>query len=165
MELEFRNIDFCGGRKTGEAGENTSKQERINNKVSGGSLPAGLESASHWWETSVLTAAPPICFPMPYLPGFPRCRKSVVFFPRIVEPILPLLRIMLDHEFSRSTFLLDIMDFQMPWLITSTKTYLIATANTISRVFWKQCFLFFYKFNLIVFYHPKCFSDFLGSGL
>jgi hypothetical protein len=28
IELEFRNIDFCGGRKTGEPGEKPLKQER-----------------------------------------------------------------------------------------------------------------------------------------
>jgi hypothetical protein len=35
IELEFRNVDFCGGRKTGEPGENPLKQgsKRINNKL------------------------------------------------------------------------------------------------------------------------------------
>jgi hypothetical protein len=28
MELEFRNVDFSGGRKTGEPGEKPSKQGR-----------------------------------------------------------------------------------------------------------------------------------------
>jgi hypothetical protein len=28
IELEFRNIDFCGGRKTGEPGEKHPKQGR-----------------------------------------------------------------------------------------------------------------------------------------
>jgi hypothetical protein len=28
IELEFRNVDFCGGRKTGEPGENPLKQGR-----------------------------------------------------------------------------------------------------------------------------------------
>jgi hypothetical protein len=28
IELEFRNVDFCGGRKTGEPGEKPSKQGR-----------------------------------------------------------------------------------------------------------------------------------------
>jgi hypothetical protein len=28
IELEFRNVDFCGGRKTGEHGEKPSKQGR-----------------------------------------------------------------------------------------------------------------------------------------
>jgi len=26
IELEFRNVDFCGGRKTGEPGEKSSEQ-------------------------------------------------------------------------------------------------------------------------------------------
>jgi len=26
IELEFRNVDFCGGRKTGEPGEKPSQQ-------------------------------------------------------------------------------------------------------------------------------------------
>jgi len=28
IELEFRNVDFCGGRKTGEPGEKSSEQGR-----------------------------------------------------------------------------------------------------------------------------------------
>jgi hypothetical protein len=28
IEWEFRNVDFCGGRKTGEPGEKPSKQGR-----------------------------------------------------------------------------------------------------------------------------------------
>jgi hypothetical protein len=28
IKLEFRNVDFCGGRKTGEPGEKPSKQGR-----------------------------------------------------------------------------------------------------------------------------------------
>jgi hypothetical protein len=28
IELEFRNVDFCGGRKTGEPREKPSKQGR-----------------------------------------------------------------------------------------------------------------------------------------
>jgi hypothetical protein len=28
IELEFRNVDFCGGRKTGEPGEKPSEQGR-----------------------------------------------------------------------------------------------------------------------------------------
>jgi hypothetical protein len=28
IELEFRNVDFCGGRKTGEPEEKPSKQGR-----------------------------------------------------------------------------------------------------------------------------------------
>jgi len=28
IELEFRNVDFCGGRKPGEPGEKPSKQGR-----------------------------------------------------------------------------------------------------------------------------------------
>jgi hypothetical protein len=33
--LEFRNVDFCGGRKTGElgAGKTLEARERINNKL------------------------------------------------------------------------------------------------------------------------------------
>jgi hypothetical protein len=34
IKLEFRNVDFCGGRKTGEPGEKTLEaKERINNKL------------------------------------------------------------------------------------------------------------------------------------
>ena len=33
IELEFRSVDFCGGRKTGEPREKPSEQERTNYKL------------------------------------------------------------------------------------------------------------------------------------
>jgi len=34
IKLEFRNVDFCGGRKTGEPGEKPSEQGREQTKNS-----------------------------------------------------------------------------------------------------------------------------------
>ena len=60
IELEFRNVDFCGGRKTGEPGEKPSEQgENPNNKLNPHRTPGpGFETGPHWWEASALTTAP-----------------------------------------------------------------------------------------------------------
>ncbi len=56
VELEFGNVGFSGGRKTGEPGEKPSEQGR---KPTTNSTHmwhrAGIESRSHWWEASALT--------------------------------------------------------------------------------------------------------------
>jgi hypothetical protein len=43
--LEFRNVDFCGGRKTGEPGRKPLEaRERINNKLNSHMMPRlGIE--------------------------------------------------------------------------------------------------------------------------
>ena len=33
IELEFRNVDFCGGRNSGKPEEKSSKQTETNNKL------------------------------------------------------------------------------------------------------------------------------------
>ena len=44
IELEFGNVGFCEGRKTGEPGEKPSEQ--------------GREPGPHWWEASAFTTVP-----------------------------------------------------------------------------------------------------------
>jgi hypothetical protein len=46
IKLEFRNVEFCGGRKTREPGEKHRREarERINNKLNSHMMP--LESKS-----------------------------------------------------------------------------------------------------------------------
>jgi hypothetical protein len=57
IELEFRNVDFCGGSKTLEA------RERINNKLHSHMTPIqGIEPESQWWEAGALPLRHP-CFP------------------------------------------------------------------------------------------------------
>ena len=60
VELEFGNVDFCGGRKTGEPGEKPSEQRREpTTKLSPHMTPRpGIEPGPHWWEMSTLTTAP-----------------------------------------------------------------------------------------------------------
>jgi hypothetical protein len=51
IELEFRNVDFYGGRKTREPGEKTSKQgpDKINNKLNSHEVPEQrIEPTTHW---------------------------------------------------------------------------------------------------------------------
>ena len=57
-ELEFRNVDFCGGRKTGEPGEKPSEQGRVTNNK----LNLGFETGPHWWEASAIITAPSLLF-------------------------------------------------------------------------------------------------------
>ena len=60
VELEFRSVGFCGGRKTGVPGEKPSEQEtRTNNKLNPHMTPSsGIEPGPHWWEASALTTEP-----------------------------------------------------------------------------------------------------------
>ncbi len=65
IELEFRSVDLCGGRKTGEAGEKPSEQGREPTTNSTHIWHrAGIEPGPHWCEASALTTAPshPCCF-------------------------------------------------------------------------------------------------------
>jgi hypothetical protein len=65
IELEFRNVDFCGGRKTGEPGEKPSWQVRepTNNSThmkypSRGSNPRPIGTTAVRGER--ITATPPM---------------------------------------------------------------------------------------------------------
>ena len=57
---QFRNVGFCGGRKTGVPGEKPlGARTRTNNKLSPHMTPSpGIEPRPHWWEASALTTAP-----------------------------------------------------------------------------------------------------------
>ena len=61
VELEFSNVGFCGGRKTGEPGEKPLEQGRepTTNKLNPHMTPSPqIEPGPHWWEASALTTAP-----------------------------------------------------------------------------------------------------------
>jgi len=65
IKLEFRNVDFCGGRKTGEPRKNLRARTRTNNKLNPLMTPGpGFEPGPHWWEVSALPTA------LPLLPTF-----------------------------------------------------------------------------------------------
>ena len=60
IELEFRNVGFCGEGKTGVPGEKPlGARTRTNNKLNPHMTPRpGIEPGPHWWEASALTTAP-----------------------------------------------------------------------------------------------------------
>ena len=61
MELEFKSVDFCRGRKTGEPGEKPAlgARTRTNNKLNPHMASGpGIEPGPHWWEANALTTAP-----------------------------------------------------------------------------------------------------------
>ena len=51
QKLEFKSVDFCGGKKTGEPGEKTlGARMRTNNKLTPHmTLGPGIEPGPHWW--------------------------------------------------------------------------------------------------------------------
>ena len=72
VELEFENVGFCGGRKTGVPGEKPSEAgTRTNNKLNPHVTPSpGIESGPHWWEAAWEANAQPRrhpCIPRPFL--------------------------------------------------------------------------------------------------
>ncbi len=60
IELEFRSVGFCGGKKTEETRRKTlGARTRTNNKLSPHMTPSPrIEPGPHWWEASALTTAP-----------------------------------------------------------------------------------------------------------
>ena len=60
IELEFRNVGFCGEAKTGVPGEKPlGAEKRTNNKLNPHMTSSpGIEPWSHWWKASALTTAP-----------------------------------------------------------------------------------------------------------
>ena len=60
IELEFRNVGFCGEGKTGVPGEKPlGAEKRTNNKLNPHMTSSpGIEPGSHWWKASALTTPP-----------------------------------------------------------------------------------------------------------
>ena len=59
IELKFRNVDFCGGRKTWEPGEKPSDQEENQQQTQPTyDTGSGIKPRPHWWEASAITTAP-----------------------------------------------------------------------------------------------------------
>ena len=51
IELEFRGVVFCGGRKTREPGENPQSKKRTNNKLNPHETGnTGIEPRSQRWD-------------------------------------------------------------------------------------------------------------------
>ena len=84
IELEFRNVGFCGEGKTGVPGEKPlGAEKRTNNKLNPHMTSSpGIEPGSHWWKASALTTPPSLlphpCSPIPAPPNvFPTILSTV----------------------------------------------------------------------------------------
>ena len=60
IELEFRNVGFCGEGKTGVPGEKPLRAEKRTNKKLNPHMTSspGIKPGPHWWKGSALTTAP-----------------------------------------------------------------------------------------------------------
>ena len=57
--MEFGIVGFCGGRKTGQPGEEPSEQGREPTTNLTHMTPGPIiQRGPHWWEASALTTAP-----------------------------------------------------------------------------------------------------------
>ena len=58
IELEFRNVGFCGEKKTGVPGEKPlGAEKRTNNKLNPHMTSSpGIDPRPHWWKASALTS-------------------------------------------------------------------------------------------------------------
>ena len=65
IELEFRNVGFCGEGKTGVPGEKPlGAEKRTNNKLNPHMTSSpGIEPGPHWRKASALTTAPSLLPP------------------------------------------------------------------------------------------------------
>ena len=73
IELEFRNVGFCGRRKTGEPGEKPSEQGRTQPTMTPG---LGFEPGPHRWEASAIPT-PPYCGKVRSLPHITMVGKKL----------------------------------------------------------------------------------------
>ena len=69
IELEFRNVGFCGEGKTGVPGEKPlGAEKRTNNKLNPHMTSSPrIEPGPHWWKASALTTAPSLLPPQIWL--------------------------------------------------------------------------------------------------
>ena len=61
VELEFGNVGFYGGRKTGVPGENPRSKDENQQQTQPTEIMTpgpGIEPGPHWWKASVLTTVP-----------------------------------------------------------------------------------------------------------
>ena len=70
IELEFRNVGFCGEGKTDVPGEKPlGAEKKTNNKLNPHMTSSpGIEPGPHWWKASALTTAPSLLSPRDPLP-------------------------------------------------------------------------------------------------
>ena len=80
VELEFRNVGFCGEGKTGVPGEKPlGAEKRTNNKLNRHmtSRPQ-IEPGLHWWKASAFTTAPSL-LPWDWAPGLIKYTYIYIF--------------------------------------------------------------------------------------
>ena len=80
VELEFRNVGFCGEGKTGVPGEKPlGAEKRTNNKLNRhmASRPQ-IEPGLHWWKASAFTTAPSL-LPWDWAPGLIKYKYIYIF--------------------------------------------------------------------------------------
>ena len=72
IELEFRNVGFCGEGKTGVPGEKPlGAEKRTNNKLNPHMTSSPrIEPGPHWWKASALTTAPSLLPDHPHAHNF-----------------------------------------------------------------------------------------------
>ena len=88
IELEFRNVGFCGEGKTGVPGEKPlGAEKRTNNKLNPHVTSSpGIEPGPHWWKASALTTAPSllsfqsslILFAYNLMVGYSKKNKNII---------------------------------------------------------------------------------------
>ena len=85
IELEFRNVGFCGEGKTGVPGEKPLRAEkRTNNKLNPHMTShLRIEPGPHWWKASAFTTAPsllPWDWGMYSAPGLIKYKYIYIYF-------------------------------------------------------------------------------------
>ena len=80
IELEFRNVGFCGEGKTGVPGEKPlGAEKRTNNKLNPHMTSSpGIEPGPHWWKASVITTAPSLLPKSPILQEVSRVSSLIL---------------------------------------------------------------------------------------
>ena len=87
IELEFRNVGFCGEGKTGVPGEKPlGAEKRTNNKLNPHMTSSpGIEPGPHWWKASALTTAPSLLPRKKYLAARNTLARSFFLAPKYIQ--------------------------------------------------------------------------------
>ena len=102
IELEFRNVGFCGEGKTGVPGEKPlGAEKRTNNKLNPHMTSSpGIEPGPHWWKASALTTAPSL-LPCYY---YCCCRCNSVLFQLLYIVIITIINSLYKSHMKINSF-------------------------------------------------------------
>ena len=128
IELEFRNVGFCGEGKTGVPGEKPlGAEKRTNNKLNPHMTSSpGIEPGPHWWKASALTTSPSL------LPHHQPCKRRLTMCSNM-HFVRPLTKLCHVDSTLYLTFLLRNQD-----KLLLVQLYILFSFNTSVNIYYTE---------------------------